>query len=91
MKNGIYVYKEEGVSYKESYQNKILVDFVNLLGYLGGAVPSAETDKKRLKRLIDVSLLIRARSRKDHRIDFGMFEISSISLLLVYPLFQCIF
>lgn len=58
MKNDKYVYKERYFSNGESYQNKKLVGFVNNLGYLGGGVPSAKVDRKHLKHLIDVPLLI---------------------------------
>lgn len=67
------------------------MDLVNLLGYPGGVVPSVEADKKRLKCLIDVSLLIGAHFREDRRVTFGKFGISFIHLLLVCPLFECVF
>lgn len=53
--NDVYVYREGDFFDEDSYQNKELLDFVNFQGYLRGVVPSAEADKKCLKRMIDVS------------------------------------
>lgn len=53
--NDAYVYRDEDFFDEDSYQNKKRLDFVNLQGYLGGVVPSAEADKKCLKCMIDVS------------------------------------
>lgn len=49
--------------------------FVNWLGYFGGTVPSDEADKKRQKRLIDVSLLMESRSCEACWVAFGKFGI----------------
>lgn len=68
---------------EDSYQKKRLVDFFINLSYPGGGVPSAEADKKHLKRVIDVSLLMGARSRKDQRTAFSNFETFFIILILV--------
>lgn len=59
----------------------------NKLGYLGGEFPYTEADMKCLKHLIDISLLIEARSCEDFHISFGKFETSFILLMLVFPLF----
>lgn len=58
-----------------------LVDLVNFLGYLGGVDPSVEVGKKRLKHLIDFSLLMG-----------GLSLMRSIEMPLVslkYPLSFC--
>lgn len=62
MENDTYVFKEGDFSDEHSYQNKRLVGFVNSLIYLASGVPSVEADKKHLSRLIDIPLLIEARS-----------------------------
>lgn len=90
MENDTNVYKEEDFSDKDSYQKKRPVEFVNNLGYFGGGVPLIEADKKCLKRLIDVWLLIGPRSCEDRQIAFGKFEIYSILLMLVCPFSACL-
>lgn len=62
-----------------------MVGFVNNLGYLWGGVPSDEVDRKHLKRMINVPLLMRARSNEDHWIAFDKFETSLIIMILIYP------
>lgn len=66
------------------------MEFVNRLGYLGGVVPSIKADKKHLKHMIEVSLLIRAHYLEDRQVAFGKLEISFIPLLSIYLLFRCV-
>lgn len=44
LKNGTYVYREEDFSDEDSFQKKKLLDFVNRMSFLGGAVPSIEVN-----------------------------------------------
>lgn len=69
---------------------KKLVGFVNSFGYLIKGVPSTESDRKHLKRLIDVPLLIGNHSHKDLRISFGKFETSLILLIDLLSFGACL-
>lgn len=71
LENETYVYREEDYFAEDSFQNKKLLEYFNRLGYLGGLVPSNGADKRRLKRLIYVSLLMGYFSQKGSRVAFG--------------------
>lgn len=62
MENGSYIYKEHDFTVEDSFEKKKLLELVNHLGYIGGAIPSDEDEKKRQKRLIDASLLMESHS-----------------------------
>lgn len=62
LENNTYVYREGDFSDEDSYYKKRMVEFVNCLCYLEGGVPSIEANKKHLRILIDVLLLIGDRS-----------------------------
>lgn len=51
-----YVYVEGDFPDRDSYQKLKLLDFVNRRGYLEGVVPPAETDKKHLMCLLNISV-----------------------------------
>lgn len=87
-KNGTYVYKEGGFSNEDPYQNKNMVGFVNNLVYLRGEVPLGEADRKHLKHMIGVPLLIGSCSHMDRRIALGKFE-TSLVILILTSLFWC--
>lgn len=71
LENETYVYREEDYSAEDSFQNKTLLEYFNCLGYLGGLVTSNGVDKRHLKRLIYVSLLMGYFSREGSRVVFG--------------------
>lgn len=55
LENGSYIYKASDFNVEDSFQKKSLLEFVNRLGYVSGAVPLDTVEKKRQKPLIDVS------------------------------------
>lgn len=58
LENATYVYREEEFSIGDLFQKSKLLEFVNRLGNLEGVVPSDGADKRHLKLLLDVSLLM---------------------------------
>lgn len=62
MKINVYVYKEEDLTVEYFYQKKWLMSFISDLGYFGGGTSMDEDDRKCLQRLINIQLLIKARS-----------------------------
>lgn len=58
MRNGLYVYKEEGISQENLYMKKQLVNSVKDLCYLRGVTSPDETFRKLLKCLIDTCLVM---------------------------------
>lgn len=71
MKNKNFTYKEKELSEEAQYQKGRLVKFINNMGYIWGATPMMEGDKKHLKHLIDILLLVKVRSRKGRRTIFS--------------------
>ena len=64
--NNFFVYIEKYFSKESQYQIDRLVKFVNNMGCVG-ETPVIEIYKKRLKHLIDVQLLIKARSWEEKK------------------------
>lgn len=81
LENDTYVYTEEDFSKEDSLQKKKLLEFVNFMVYLGRVIPLDKDDKRRLKCLIDVSLLMGSYSPEGYRAVFSKLE---ISLILYY-------
>lgn len=69
--NRLYVYSEKELPNEAQHQKGRLMKFINNLGYIGGGISVEEVDKKRLKRLFNVQLLIRARSEEERKTIFS--------------------
>lgn len=63
-----FVYSEKNLSTEAHYQKGRLVKFINKMGYIGRVSPATEANKKFLKRLFDISLLMRVCSQEERRI-----------------------
>lgn len=73
MGNNICVYKHEDLIAEDFYLKKRLMSFINDLSYFGGGTLIHEVGRKHLQRLIDIQLLIEARSWEDRKFIFGKF------------------
>lgn len=63
---------------KPTYIERKMLEFVNCTSYLRGVIPSDEANKRHLKCLIDVSLLMGSCACEGCRVVFDKLEISFI-------------
>lgn len=73
--NNVYTYGEKDLYEEAHYQKYILVNFINNMGYLREATSITEVDKKRLKRLIDISFFLRTCNLEERKTIFGKLQL----------------
>lgn len=89
-----FIYIENYLSEEARYQKELLVKFIDSLGCIGGVTPMTKDDKKNLKHLINIQLLMKALSQEDRKNIFGKplflsfvvffnFHVSDVYVLLV--------
>ena len=74
LENRLYLYSEKELPNEAQYQKGRLMKFINNLGYIGGGILMEEVDKKCLKRIFNVQLLIRARSQEERKPILGKLQ-----------------
>lgn len=90
LENDTYIYKDEDLSQEYLYQKIMLVGSIISLSHLGGGIPSEEADKKFLRFLIDVQLLLETPTREGQKFAFGKFLNSFGCLIIIWFLMVCL-
>lgn len=83
--NNFFAYSEKDLSEEARYHRGWLTKFINNLGYLEGYTLVMKVDKKRLKILIDIPLLIRLCSLEERITIFGKLQIYFLSFMGFLP------